>query len=123
MSVHVINSNLMIVDETLGSQNGQTDGIVKIGNPNTDEVYGFIEYSTRNGKLRINNVSVEGAYAKKGYATYMTNHLKKTYKNIDITPVYSVPMNQITNIPQKRSSSKKPASRKSTHKSTSRRKK
>jgi ribosomal protein S18 acetylase RimI-like enzyme len=77
MTTSVINSNLIIIDEVTGSHHGQVDGLVKIGNPNTDEVYGLLSYSIHGNKLHINMVEVSPEYQRKGYATYMVNYLKR----------------------------------------------
>ena len=106
MSVHVLNSNLILVDEVVATHNGQVDAMVKIGNPNNDEVYGYVEYSIFNNRIKVTNVCVSETYAKKGYATIMMNHIKRSHKGV--APICTVNMNQITNM--KKPMGKKPKS-------------
>jgi ribosomal protein S18 acetylase RimI-like enzyme len=84
-----ISKGLKIYNDVLDAHHGQVDGIIRIGNPITNKVYGYLEYSLYNKEFHINMINVYKEYQRKGYATILINYVKKEFKGYKLKEGYS----------------------------------
>lgn len=75
--VEKLSNGLVIDKESTGAHHGQVDMIVRIGNPVTDKVYSYIQYSIYQGDIHINMIETYKEHQRKGYATILMNYLKR----------------------------------------------
>jgi ribosomal protein S18 acetylase RimI-like enzyme len=84
-----ISKELVIYDDITDSHHGQVDGIIRIGNPVTDKVYGYLEYSLYGNGFHINMIEVYKDQQRKGHATILMNYVKKKFKKYKIHGGYT----------------------------------
>lgn len=84
-----ISKDLIIFDDILDAHDGQLDGIARIGNPTTNQVYGYIQYSLYQKTFNVQMIEVYKEFQRKGYATILTNYIKKAYKGYKINNGYT----------------------------------
>jgi len=84
-----LSKELIIDEDVTGFHHGQTDVIMRIGNPVTDKVYGYIQYSIYQGDIHIQMIEVYKEHQRKGYATILMNYLKETNPKSKIHNGYS----------------------------------
>jgi ribosomal protein S18 acetylase RimI-like enzyme len=73
----------------MDAHHGQMDGIIRIGDPKTNVVYGYLQYSLFRGEFHISMIEVHEKYQRKGYATILLNYVKKAHKQYKIIPGYT----------------------------------
>ncbi|DAC71803.1 MAG TPA: hypothetical protein DSN98_08540 [Thermoplasmata archaeon] len=97
-------SNKIVIENTVKDTHfGETYGIIKIGVPVTNDLYGYLNYSTLKGVVdqtvlppkygnifRVHMIRVFSKYQRRGYATSMMTYVKKNYKG------YKIDLNTIT---------------------------
>ena len=71
-------NGLVIQEDVTGFHHGQTDCIVKIGNPVTNEAYGYIAYNLYQGDIHIAMIETFPTHQRKGYATLLLKYLKES---------------------------------------------
>jgi ribosomal protein S18 acetylase RimI-like enzyme len=84
-----ISKELVIYDDITDSHHGQMDGIIRIGNPDTNKVYGYLEYSLYSNGFHINMIEVYKDHQRKGLATILMNYVKKKFKQYKIHRGYT----------------------------------
>jgi ribosomal protein S18 acetylase RimI-like enzyme len=84
-----ISKDLVIYDDVMDAHHGQMDGIIRIGDPKTNVVYGYLQYSLFRGEFHISMIEVHEKYQRKGYATILLNYVKKAHKQYKIIPGYT----------------------------------
>ena len=84
-----LSKDLAIYDDIMDSHHGQLDGIIKIGNTATDQVYAYLEYSLYIDTFNVNMIKTYKEYQRKGYATLLMNYVKKHYGKYQIRTGYT----------------------------------
>lgn len=93
-----ISKELVIEDDIRDSHGGELFGTIKIGNPSTNEAYGYVDYSLLRMHLNpatdkpakfgdvfyIKMIKVFDKHQTKGYAKLMMNYIKKKYRGYKI---------------------------------------
>jgi GNAT superfamily N-acetyltransferase len=90
--------DLVIEDDIKDSYGGELYGTIKIGNPTTNEAYGYVDYGLYRGRINsitsrdakfgdifhIKMIEVFKPHQRKGYATKLMNYIRKKYKGYKI---------------------------------------
>lgn len=84
-----VSKELVIYDDIMDAHHGQMDGIIRIGNPDTNKVYGYLEYSLYGNGFHINMIEVYKDHQRKGYATVLMNYVKTKFKKYKIHGGYT----------------------------------